>query len=265
MLLNIIRIIIAASFLSTGLQAGGPNDKDLILVRHVPAKGSQHIYNKFVKTNATGVIPYNYHITLGWVKDVAPQDLVPLKVQLDRVVKKYSKATFTPTGVKIYTVNRLPTKSPLVLAPKVNEEQTFKQINIALYNELQKFNVARGKKYSFHQDVVPALYTPHITLVKSMDIKNNNLNRGQLIGLINPVVKAHPIELLQGNTVKAKAPAAKKSKPSKKVKAAKTVKSSQKAKALKKIKNTKGKVKKNPAPKKTKVKSKKGVHNKRRK
>jgi len=192
--------------------------------------------------------------------DVSPQDYDILLGRLQHIASNHlTKATFTASSAKKYLVNRVPTKAPLVLSPSQNEAKKFQQINKALLKEFNKFNASQGKHYKFHQDVLPNVYDPHVTLLTSTDIQNLGLNRDHVLNQINPVLKARPMELLHEPK-----PALKKS-SGKKTKDAAPKTKAPKGKKAKKSKPTKGKKKKVSKKKSKSVKSKKTKGKKKKK
>lgn len=164
---------------------GYPLANDIVLTMDVPQK--QDIYNKFVaQTGLQKTAPDNYHVTVGWIKNVDPRDKIALSQYMKNKLATYNNFPFTFSHADRYLVgNRTPNKCPLVLFPDQKSKQQFEAINFNLSNFLYNFQSVSGKKYTFFDDVKPGTYTPHFTLANTHHIATHAIDRNAVISEIN--------------------------------------------------------------------------------
>ncbi|OJW53418.1 MAG: hypothetical protein BGO67_01590 [Alphaproteobacteria bacterium 41-28] len=175
------------------------NTRDIIITYNLPPHKNQALFDNIVHNNIPGKAnPDNYHVTLAWIKNVNPNDYPLLQARLQAVANAHlPQATFTASAVRRYTVNRGHNACPLVLVPQPQEVANFKNIGLALFDEVHNFNVANGTNYQSHLDLHPIVQDPHITLANTHFIQQNNLNRDQIINGINPIIRERGLEFLQ--------------------------------------------------------------------
>jgi hypothetical protein len=176
-----------------------PDANDLVIAYHIPHHKKHVLFQSLVQNAIPGkVVPDDYHVTLGIVRNVNNTDAGSLRRELESISDTHlNNATFTATAAKRYLVNRMPDRSPIVLSPRPEEIARFRGINVALHNHLQSYNTRMGKGYVFHGDTVPAAYDPHITLVNRHHIQHWALDRDQLLNRINTRLNGTSLELLQ--------------------------------------------------------------------
>lgn len=174
-----------------------PKSQDIVTAYYLSPQKKNQLYNTYIRNSIPGKTkPDNYHITIGWVKNVQPKDHFLLQQHLQKVAEKYfNSATFTVDSIKRYVVNR-GLNGGLILTPKANEARKFKVINQRLHTELHKFNVKHHSNYVFHRDVQTPLFEPHITVANTSHIHKFGINRDQTIKDITVKIKAKPFEVL---------------------------------------------------------------------
>ncbi|MBY0501395.1 MAG: hypothetical protein K2P93_05280 [Alphaproteobacteria bacterium] len=171
--------------------------QDIVTVYRLSPQKKNELYDAYVRNHIPGKTkPDNYHVTLGWVKDVHPKDHSLLQKHLQKIADNYlNSTTFTVDSIKRYVVNR-GLNGGLVLVPKANEVRKFRVINQHLHRELQKFNTKHHCRYAFHRDVEVPLFDPHITIANTSHIQQFGINRDQAIKDITLKIKAKPLEVL---------------------------------------------------------------------
>lgn len=148
---------------------------------------NQDIYNKFVtKTGLHKERSDNYHVTVGWIKNIDPQDKDSLNKHMRNKLNSYKhKHTFVFDHAGRYLVNRTPDRCPIVLFPDDETTNNLKKINVDLSTHLKNYKSVSGNKYSFIDDIMPGTYTPHVTLANSKHIEAMKVDRDESIKKIN--------------------------------------------------------------------------------
>ena len=188
---KIISICVLFFFVSCQTFASDAND--LVLILKVSANDKNQIYNKFVKNTivaeATNNKARNYHVTLGWIRQVgAAKDLRSfMKKELkskEQFIYYFDKAALLnvspdcpePSNPK-NPLNKKCKRNAVVLFPTEDSLQTLKMINQELNEALDRYNEAHGTKYKMDTDLLPKYFTPHITLANTSQIKATDRKR----------------------------------------------------------------------------------------
>jgi hypothetical protein len=199
MFFRILNFFILMAFAMPTTVWSDPEGRDLVISYSIPSKKRQVLFQDVVKGSIAGKTrPDDYHITLGWVKNVDSSDYAVLRNHLNNIASTYldQRTTFTAAAAKPYLVNRTANRCGVVLTPKPQEAARFKNINKALHQELKHYNQHTGNTYAFHKDLLPLAYVPHISLATTNHIQSLNLNRNRLIRQINSKINGKNIELL---------------------------------------------------------------------
>lgn len=190
---------------SSNLLSWSPND--LVIVYEVPHHNKQVLFNEVIAPAVPGkTAPDPYHVTLMWVENMDPQHRQVLKTHLEGIRNQHApQAQFTVDSAGQLTNGFIRPKGTIVLTPNHQETQQFKNLNSLLYAEVQQFNLQHNTAYTINSYTDPRQYKPHVTIVKTNHIMNNNLNTATVIQDVNLNLVSYnskngaPLGLLQGN------------------------------------------------------------------
>ncbi|CDZ76463.1 hypothetical protein BN59_00732 [Legionella massiliensis] len=196
------KILIACLFLVEISLSFAAKPTDLVLLLRVNPDGKSKIYEQFVKDtviekdNITKKINKpNYHVTAGWIKDgKSDKNLIKM---MKNELKSESSLNYFFGESGIYKVspscpnptknNKKCTRNAIVLFPDEPTKNELKNINLKLNLLLEKYNKDYHTNFKMYADIIPANYTPHISLAATKQVLS--ANRGKAITQINNKIK----------------------------------------------------------------------------
>ncbi|KTD43031.1 hypothetical protein [Legionella parisiensis] len=188
---KIISIGFLLFFISCQVFAADAND--LVLIYRVSENDKNQIYNKFVKNTIvaekTNNKPRNYHVTLGWIRQVGQAKELRSFMKKELKNKEQFIYYFAPAALLHVApncpepsnpknpLNKKCTRNAVVLFPAQDSLETLKIINRELNEALERYNEVHGTKYKMDTDLLPKYFAPHITLANTSQIKQKERKR----------------------------------------------------------------------------------------
>ncbi|MBX9804326.1 MAG: hypothetical protein K2Y18_01085 [Alphaproteobacteria bacterium] len=163
------------------------DEQDVILIQYKLPSDQR---KKLVEGCLSGSLPQmkknkSWHLTLLMVKNVKSPHRQPLKKRLKKLALSYhSSESFTPRNAR-YLQTEDDAPGVIALFPQIEEEELFKRINLALIEEVRKYENINGLSYEFHPYTQSDKYIPHLTVASTGFIERHQLNIEQVTNTIN--------------------------------------------------------------------------------
>jgi hypothetical protein len=169
---------------------------DMFIKMEIFPSRKQKIFNEIVSHSGLAKPSEdNYHLTLAQITDAkgSAQGKKLKKFLLGELneackgsLDKENAIILKDVSAGRYTVNRKYNNCPIVLLTDEETGNILKNYNLILNKALAKFNTKYETNFKMGDDLVPANYTPHITLADTSWINSKcQHSRDEIIGTLN--------------------------------------------------------------------------------